>query len=326
MDYIELTKRSFKLVKKNPVLWVYAAIMTIFSGTGYNFSSNFSNFSRFSSKSSSSGSAIKNQEALNFLSETGRNLLAFLASVPITFWLTLALGIFLTLVASYLISVFILNWSFTAYIKLSDEASKGEVISLKRGSDYGRKFWLRTFLISLVIGLLLAMLMTSVITITVLMALIPVIGWIILIIFGLPLFLGIILMVLFASQWIIFSGLVIVLEDYSFKKALSFSFELTKKFFWQGIVMGIINSLVGCLSGCVMSLVIGLLIVIVLLAVLFGKLVGILFPVVIGAIMVLMMILAGLIINVLIRAVQTTNWVLFYHEIKKEEKFKSLTI
>lgn len=324
MDYLEIVKRSWKLFKKNPVLWVYGAIIVAFGGTAVNLSGNYSNFSRLFD--TSKPSLIDNDKIVSSLSGIGNELVKILSSIPVSFWLALSLGILFLLLFGLVLRAFIFNFSKTAFLKLADQAEKGEAITLGIGADYGLKFWLRSFLLNLVIGLIALTIIMVVILPIGLLALIPVIGWIILIILSLPLAIILFGFVIFISLWRSFGDLVICLEDYPLKQALSFSFKLTKKFFWQGIVLSLVNLVMGCLSGCLSMTVILLLGLLFLFSLLIGKLVGVLFTVVIGLILLVLVLAISFILTIVIDSLKTINWVLFYNELKKSEKYKNLIV
>lgn len=328
MNYEQILRRSWEMVKKEKIFWVFGVILSTFT-YGYNFnSSNYSNISEF----------FKNREKLpetgeklsQVLGAATRNPTEFfssvISSIPATFWLALGLGLLVFIIFNLILGIFIRNWSTGALFGLANVAQKNSNLSLKYGSDYGRKTWINLFLSGLVISIMIFIPLLIGLIIFIL-PLVLINNIILQIIFGFILFIFVLLFCIisiFSTIWQIFAKITICTENLNFSESLKFSFKLSKKFFFDGLLMGIINQGVGCLSGCVFGCV-NIFILATLGSVTFlsfkiSKIFGsifLIFAVGLG----LIIILVNIVIQGIVKAVTTTNWILFYEELRKRNNF-----
>jgi MFS family permease len=327
MDYYNIIKRSWEIVKRQKVLWVFGMVLAVFSGSGgggFQSGGNFRDLGKlFENKKElppDTGQKISSVLG-NVTSDAGAFFSSIVSQIPPIYWVFLALGIFTLIVLALIIGIFMRNWATGALFALAAEEEKGQELTLKKGSDFGCKYWLRLFLVSFIPWVCLMLVIFGGLLGLALVALILPEG--LRVIIFLPMVLGVLVLivaVLVITVWIAFAQLVVVLEDFPVRETLSFSWKLTKKFFWEGVVLGLINMGFGCLIGCGTMTVIMLAVGLIVIGFLIHKSVGIFLLLCLGTIG-LILILGGVLIQGIYKAFTTTNWVLMYLELKRKENF-----
>lgn len=324
MDYYKILQRSWEIVKRQKVLWVFGMVLAVFAGGGGGFQSggNFDSFGEFlkRKKEIPPETGEKISAVLGAMtSDPGAFFASMFSQIPPLFWVALVLGILILVAFGLVFGIFVRNWATGAIFGLVSEIEKGGEATLEKGSTLGRRSWKRLFLASLIIwgGLLLGAFLGIFFSVVLILILPSPLKLIILI----PLALGVIILIILAFVmilWEIFAKLVITLEDYPIRHALSFSWKLTKKFFWEGVVLGLINTGIGCLVGCGTMTVIILAIGLIVIGFLVHKSIGIFLLLCLGT-LGLILILGGVLIQGILKAFTSSNWVLMYLELKKKD-------
>lgn len=360
MDYSKIFHHSWEIVKKNRPLWVFGMVLAAYTGAGFGSGGGGSNF-KIPNSSNIPGlakptpspipslfpnPATRLQNNLPFtssqnlaqvlganisraghtLSETVSDPASYFRqmffSIPLSFWIVLILGIILSSVFFLILRIFLLNWATAAiYKSVYQLESSNKPVTLAAGSNFGRGVWKKLFLASLALwGSFMLALIVSVIITVILVIISPVLG----IVFVIPFFLLFIIASFLLTVWNTYAQLAISLEDYPLKKSLSFSWQMVKKFFWQGMVLGFFHQLFGLIYGCLSCLAVvvflGLVAGICYLAVLLNMYFGIFTTVILGS---LALITLGFLILItgIFKAFTTSNWVLFYLELKNDPRF-----
>jgi MFS family permease len=327
MDYYNIIKRSWEIVKRQKVLWVFGMVLAVFSGSGgggFQSGGNLGDLDKlFKNKQElppDTGEKISSVLG-TITSDPGAFFYSIVSQVPPLFWIFLALGIFSLVVVAFIIGIFMRNWATGALFALAAEEEKGQELTLKKGSDFGRKYWLRLFLVSIIPwGCLILVILGGILGLALVALILPEALKVIIL---LPIVSGILILMVAAfviTVWIAFTQLVVVLEDFPIKKTLSFSWKLTKKFFWEGVILGFINMGFGCLIGCGTTMVVLLAIGLIIIGFLIHKSVGIFILLCTGTI-ALILIFGGVLIQGIYKAFTTTNWVLMYLELRRKENF-----
>lgn len=331
MNYLSILKQSFAIVKKNKVFWVFGLIISAFTGgSSLNFNGNYGNLFKNLDKKQLNLPSNTTDKVNEVLGTATTDPLKFFTSIistiPVSFWIMLGLGIVVALIFGLLLRIFILNWSQGAILALGQEAVKGNNdLTLKKGSDLGRIYWLRLFLSGLILwaGWLVAFIFGFFLII--LAVLIP--SVVLKIVFGFLaglFFLALFLSIIFLIVWSTYCNLTIVLKNFPLKKALSYSFLLAKKYFFDAFLMGLFNTgtgcLFSCLFGCVTTLIFGLLIGIGVALFLINQTTGIIFSIFV-LFLFLLLIFFSLLLQGILKSVTITNWVIFFNELEKKTDF-----
>lgn len=325
VDYYKIIQRSFEIVKKNKALWVFGLVLATvtsggFSGGGsYTSSGKTENLKKIFEQKEKLPKPVteKLSQVLGLATQNSYQFLTdILSSIPLSFWLVLILSIILAILFSLILRIFLTNWAKGALFYLATDADKGEEVTLEKGSDYGRKHWLNLFIFDLILWASFFLISFSILIILFLFLLIPVIGPFIFVLLLVIFFFVFTASAIFLTVWSVLGELMIVLEDLTYKTALSFSLELTKKVFWQTLLMGIINQGIGCLTSLFMGLITIVIIMMIAFSFIINPFFGLGMAIISGTTLILIFVFS-LLFSGIIKALTTTNWVLFYQEIKK---------
>lgn len=325
MDYYSILRRSWQIVKKNKTLWIFGMTLAAISA-GSSYSSNSSSFNRGIKDSPQNiektrkvlGAAIQNPQAV---------FSSIFHAIPISFWVILVISFILLIGISLVLRIFISSWASSALISLSSRATKNEQINLEKGTADGLSHWKQFLYIGFVIWggyLSVALVLALVLLIGIFSSkAMPIFGAIS-IVFAIFLVIGGIISIFFVILWELFAKLVTAIEGYSMKNSLRFSWQITKNFFWNGILLGIINAGVGCVVGIGIGLFFAMLIAALFIGTAINKDLG-------GVIFLILLIptitffLSLVLVGGIQHAFTTCNWVIFYEDIKKSDQFpKSL--
>lgn len=339
MDYYSILRRSWEIVKKHKVLWVFGLVLASFSGStgsgGGNSSSSTKDLQKiFEQKDQippQTGEKIS-QILGAMTSDPKAFFLSLIQSIPPAFWVAFVVGVVAAVLFYLVLGIFMRNWAKGALFTLAAEADANNEVSLRKGSLQGLRAWKRLFISHLILG---GGFVVSFLIIGVVIAIIFGISSIAKFLVLVPALLTIFAIFAFfialvvVMVWSVYTDLSISLEDMPWKRALKYSWHLTKKYFWQTLMMGGINIGIGCLSSIIVLVVLGLFIGAVVVTGLTGfalrnvigdpttLLVGL--PLV-GILLVALLAVLGLFGGIL-QAFTSTNWVLFYGELKKQSEF-----
>jgi len=339
MDYIQIIKKSWQIVKKNKPMWVYGLVLAAFTAgssmsSGYNggSSGNFNLDKFFKNKDKIPKDAPEkiSQVLGQAVTDPLKFITGLLSPIPATFWLTLGIGLFLIIIFGIILRIFLINWSKGALFALAKDALEGKETTLKKGSDYGRKYWTRLWLLNLILwGAYSLIVIFSIIIFAGLIVLMPI---------AIKIFFGIILVFeiialfpvsIFIILWSTFSSIVVCTENYSLQKALSFGKILAKKFLLDSLLMGVFNVGINCIAGCIIPIVfliaLGVFGGITAGTFILGGIFGI-FPLTISILVFILLIAGFLVVSGVLKALTMTNWIIFYNEIKKNQNFPNNVI
>lgn len=137
-DFSSIISKSIEITKKQKWIWLYAVVLSLFSGgTG-------SGFRGFANKSdlSPSSDSFKNlpQESEKVMGAMTSNLIDWVTSVSVDKWVFLALGILLLIILGIIISYIARAWSKSGLIYSLDKALKGDSITLANTSPQVFKY------------------------------------------------------------------------------------------------------------------------------------------------------------------------------------------
>ncbi|MEI6221939.1 MAG: RDD family protein [bacterium] len=305
MELGKLYNRAWEIVKKHKSLWVLGVVTAAVTTGG--ITTNF-NYRNSSPNKSSSTVPLKTDFEQLF---TGLN--QFLISVPLWVWILLISGIVAAILYALLFRLYVRAWAKGSMIRGIEEVDKNDTTSLHSSSLSARKVLNKLVLINLIpLGItfcsslfIIAVVVIGGITIwrenyNSLFILIPLA----------LLFIAIIVIVniLFAAVSI-WAERLIVLKDYSVKKALLDGFNNLKQQFGNMFLIGISNFGIGCIGGCVVLIPMGILGI----ALVFSFLV---FPPVALVIVPLLVVcgLALIIVRGIYEAFKAAAWSLLYKE------------
>ncbi|QQG41973.1 MAG: hypothetical protein HYV90_01515 [Candidatus Woesebacteria bacterium] len=335
IDYGKIIKRSWELTWKNKWLWVMGLVLAAFGGgssggSGGGGGSSSSNVNIPDASPSPNPTNIQNiREQTSYVLGEATNIFKnWVTGIPVGTWILLGLLILIVAVFTTAVLWVLTSWAKGALIAGLNMADMDEAVDLKKVSPKGIakiKDLIIFNLISFGITTVLILGLIFIIGIGFLIKLlIPVLGIIWLILFGIVGVLGFIVAMVLFVMLSIYAERLIVLKDYSPWKAWKKGLSLSKGNFIPTFVMGIINSAIGCASGCVGLLILGLALGIpgyFLIAPSFDN--GFHFPGAGQIIGIAILFLVFVSINSLIKAVFIVfnygNWNLLFKEIFKEE-------
>lgn len=266
-EIADLYKRSWHIVKKQKVLWIFAAAL---AGTGTSGISNVSRLSRFSGKTDSkmferlfqnyhANPPVLGDSTSSFF-ETFKHLLS-----QIPPFLYILLGV--ELLAALLIGVFIAlvkkAWATGSLLEAIELANKGKDVSIEQSSTGALKhvralMWLLfapSFLLGIIAVVLIAVFILGIVFGN---GILKIVSIVLLIITFLSFFVFSILLSL-SSIW---ASRQIMVDAKSGRQALFEGFRLMKKKLWPMILLGLVNTvcsflIFGVLIGVFAGLIIG---------------------------------------------------------------------
>ncbi len=335
IDYGKIIKRSWELTWKNKWLWVMGLVLAAFGGgssggSGGGGGSSSSNTSLPGSSPSPDPTNIENikQQTTYVLGEATNVFKNWITGIPVGTLVLLGLLILVFVIFTTAILWVLTSWAKGALIAGLNMADMDEAVDLKKVSPKGIakiKDLIVFKLISFGITTVLILGIIFIIGIGFLIKLlIPVLGIIWLVLFGIVGVLAFIISMVLFVMLSIYAERLIVLKDYSPWNAWKKGLSLSKGNFIPTFVMGLINSVIGCTSGCVGLLLLGLVLGIpgyFLIAPSFDD--GFHFPGIGQIIGIAVLFLIFVSINTLIKAVFIVfnygNWNLLFKEIFTED-------
>ncbi|MBU0731813.1 hypothetical protein KKC88_02945 [Patescibacteria group bacterium] len=226
MDYGKILKRSFEITKKYKILWIFG--MLIISGGGGGIGNSGSGFSEAGNSFNASSSADQwIMDVQNFF---------------INYWwvvLIFVIALFLFMLIGFIVSLAAKG----AMFKGVDTATKGEKVKFWHHFGFGfHKFWrilgidLLIFLIML--GILFALGLISIPFL--IFFLVPVIGWIVFIMFILLAIIALFLAAALITMFINYIYCYALIEDKKIKESFRLGWDLMKENFSKTLVMALI--------------------------------------------------------------------------------------
>lgn len=315
MDYGQIIKRSWEIVKKNRFLW-WLGILAAFAGGFGNYSFNFSGLNGFSSSGGSSSTTSQSADFPKQLSDffSSAHFPAIIAFVAIT--------IVFMLVVYFVVLYFSIKAKAGLIISVNKIESERSSIGFRAAMREGKKYFWRLFGLGWLVALAMFILILLVIV-----PILILVFWhplAVMISLGLLTLVGFILIITFsflASIILSFAQLFIVLDDKKVFVALHDSYELIKR----NVMDVVIGYAITIGIGFVVALAIILLVIAVLVV---GAILGGITYLVGGgvavAICTTVVILAGIVFFAIvigfITAFTSTYWTLFYRALRYVDK------
>ncbi len=328
MDFGSIIRRSWEIVKREKVLWVFATVLVAFSGGGMGNINSVANSgsSIFKDKQTVPETGKKISQVLGTATTNPQQFFqTILGSVPPLFWVALGLGFIVAVLFGIVYFIYVRNWALGALWSQCREAGSGNPTSLKMGSREGRKHWKDLFLTSLLPWLLFAGI-AGVLAIILVIPMIFLAGSPLIIILFLVMtivLIALMIYLVYTMLWQTFAQLSVILENFSWQEALPFGRKLTHAFFIDALLMGFINQGIGCAVGCLASIILGILALIVFVLFVISHFLGGAFLVILS-IPAIIFLFGWALLSGIMLAFSSCNWVLFYQELQKKEEYKSI--
>jgi hypothetical protein len=330
VDYGKIIKRSWHLTWNNKWLWVPGLVLAAYGG-GSSGGSGSGGGSSSSSEMDLPGSTpapfdIENvrQETTNVLGQATNFFMDWFSGISVGEWILFGLIVLLFILFSVAGMWILTSWAKGALISGLKSADLEESVNLKTFAPKGISKIKDLIIFNLIsTGLALGLILAVVLVVGVgflLKELIPALGIIWIMLFGLVGGLSLVVFFILLTMLSVYAERLIVLQNMSPWAAWKKGLSLSKGNFVPTFLMGLINSIIGCFAGC--TSLIALLIVFalptyILVAPMFsdgfklpnaGQLMGLI---------ILVLLFFG--INTLIRAVMVVfnygNWNLLFKEL-----------
>lgn len=267
----ELYNKSFEIVKKHKVLWVFGTAVAAFAGGG--ISSNFNSFSRVSDRidfqkyfqnqpSPDHTNQISQVLGTAASSATVPSLLQFVTNIPVYLWILLGIEVLAFIVISTIIGLASNAWANASLFQAIQSALNGKNTSIADSSQKafpsikplallyfvpGLIFWLTSIL---VFGLLAIGLSASGSGLRVV--------FIALLIFALLVWLYAAIHLTFIYIW---APRRIVLDEKPWKESFWASYRISRRKKWAMLILGLVNTILsGLIIGIPLAIVVGLLV------------------------------------------------------------------
>lgn len=343
IDYGKIINRSWEITKKNKWLWVYGLVLAAAGGGSFSNSGGGGGGSGGGKTTVPSFQATPSATLKDSLADLPSSLINnasqvlgattnalrewFLSVSPLT-WALVILVIIIAVLFSIVVALVLQNWARGALITGLKIAANDETVTLLNTSPKGITslknliiFSLIEGVVSLIVGLLTVLVIFLLILLT---AFIPGVGIFFAILGGVVGGLTLVVVVILMAMISIYAERLIVLKNYRPWQAWKEALSLSKKSFFQTLVMGLINQVIGCVSGCLITIaaliVVGIPALILIVPLFAG---GFHFPGVPVIILLLLLFLIFIYLTLLVRAIIVvftySNWNLFFEEIVKNE-------
>lgn len=332
MDYNEIFRRSWAIVKREKVFWLFGMILAAFSGGGGGSGSNYQEFGKLFQDH---GREIpekgeKVSQVLGALTTDPSSYFSQLfTSIPLSFWLAFIFGVLTLAIYAIALAWFLANWSRGALFSLALVADLGKPVDLKMGSNFGRKSWGRLLLSSLIItvgfGIVVALTgFIGLLLFVVVSAAGLLLFQIILGILGFLFIIAALVAMVIAAVWSAMASLVIAIENLPLRPGLTYGWHLTKKYFWQALILGILHLVIGIVVTVVVFSIVAAIVVLAGLVFLVNQPAGIALGLAGGVPLVILFMFSLLGFGIL-KAFTTINWAILYGELRKREDFPKYT-
>ena len=308
MDFGNLISRAFEIVKKNKFLWILGIVLSAVSVGGANLANDI-NYSSLSQDLP--------PEVGETVSTVFKNILHFLASIPLYLWIIAILVLLILIILSFMLRLVIKSWVEGALIGAVCDLDEGKESSLAASSRQGRRSFKALLWLNFVPGLIFfgVIFLSGAILVPLVLFVLPTSAKILaLILLIIPLTLVILIASLALNLTLILAQRKAVIEGLTPRKALFESFALVKKHFLEQIALGLINVGIGCGVGCLTVLVVIPFIPVVLLIYILFKvspLIGVPF----GVLVFILLMVAISLIQSIFMAYKSAVWTLFAREI-----------
>jgi glycerophosphoryl diester phosphodiesterase len=318
MDYGQIIKRSWEIVKKNKFLW-WLGVLAAFAGGFGSPSFNFSGLRGFPSSDSSNNANLQSGEFPKQFSDAFSNV-----NIPAVIAIV-AIALVLILIVYFAVLYFSLSAKAGLVTSVDKIEKEGNAIGFRSAMREGRKYFWKLFGLGWLICL------------GMLVLILPLVALIFLLVFWHPVaavvglgllifvcFLAIIVLSFLVSIVAMFTQMMIVLENKKVFSAIRDSYELLKRNLKDVIIGYAIMLGVNVLIGIVMILLIGAVVVIgSILAGVFYLIGGVIATIV--CVIVLIPVCLGffMVMGGLITAFTLTYWTLFYRALKYIDEKKS---
>jgi hypothetical protein len=258
VDYSKIIKNSWNITKNNKWLWVPGLVLAVFSG-GSSYRS-FNSGSRSSSSSFPSASPSPNNieniksQASNVLGAATDSIKSWFLNISPMGWFLLVVVVLVSVLFFMIFRWVLVSWAKAALISGFEDAELGKSVNLKTMSPKGiakikALIWYAFVSFGIVL-LALAALATIMGVGFLLRALIPILGNIWLVLFGIVGTLALIIFLFIFSMQTVYAERLIVLKNFEPFNAWKTAFKLTKGNFLPTVIVGIINGVLGCFAGC----------------------------------------------------------------------------
>lgn len=338
-DFSRIYKEAFRITKTNKRLWVVALVLVAFtggfSGTSFkNTSDNFSKKLKEQQNTTTPNYRPTNNKKINYLNTreltsalpqvlgTATSSMSTLASVfrsiPVTFFIALALLILVTLVLGFSIIWYGKSWAESALIHGISQESHNISLSLNEMGEHGKgRAWevIKIRTIPAVILPLAILIITPPVFLPLLLN--NSTGVIITILLFIVWFLVVTFATITMSSSANLGVLAINLESLKWKDAFKRGFAIFKRYLLDISILGILNCCLGCITCFGLLIVTGLLVGIgaatVVGAMVFPPLLVAAGPVIFLALIAIIM-LSGL-VNAIVLVFKQSTWVLLYKQL-----------
>lgn len=314
----ELYRKAWSIVKKNKILWVFAAA----AGGGMSFNNSFNfrgnEFEGLQKFFDNSTIPSANEvDVLGTATSSASGLFSYLLSaIPFWFYIILAFELIILFLTGIIITLVYQAWAQGTLLEGIQACISDRKVEIKESSENAFKYIKSLMFLQIVPGFLITLAFAAGI-VTAFFLLIAIDGTL-KILFGLLIFLLIVaafFAFLMLSMTLIWAPRIVVVEKKSAIDAFKSAFRITRRKFWSSLLLGIINNII---SGLVILLPVIVFLVLIVAGIFIAKeivqfrLVFIILGVLLVFAFVLFLTLGGAIIN----SFKAIVWSLAYDKIK----------
>lgn len=309
----ELYEKSWGIVKKNRVLWIFGMAVGIGSG-GANFNSNLDTDSieRILNKEKETASILPN--VLGEATDKGSQFFSQLISaIPVPILLVIGLELLIIVVAGIIISFVYGAWANAALIQGIQNAINVRAVSIRDCSEkaFGSiksLIWLEIITFLILLGAVFAFMIPILLVVainntalTVIMVLLAI--------------LSIIPLILLFALTMIWAPLIVILDGKPAWESLKTGFALAKKKFWPMLGLGIVNSILAFfVVGIPFVVLVGVVVGIIWGATQATNLTLVLAP--LAAVLVLVALVGFILLSGIVTAFKASVWTIAYNAIR----------